>query len=439
MDSFFIDKQIKYFEEYFNNNHTKEEELKIGAEFEHFIIDKETLKSIPYFGQKGVEDTLIKLKEKGWNEVYTDNYLMGLYKKNINITLEPGAQFEVSINPFKDIKKIEDIYMNFLNDIVPILETKNQYIVCMGYQPNTKIEDIQFIPKERYKYMSEYFKDKGKYAHNMMKGTAALQVAIDYRDEVDFKRKFRLSNLLSPILSLMFDNSPIFEEEIYPNNILRTDIWNKCDNDRSKIVTGALDKDFGYSDYAKYILNNPPIIIKKEGEFIFTKEKKTKDIFDVCNISKDEFEHILTMFFPDVRVKGFIEVRMMDSVPFPLNLAGVALVKGIMYSDSNIDELLDVFKDFDDKKISIMKKRIMEYGYNADVEDFNLNNIVNKIYNLAYNSLNEYEKRYLMPLKKLISEKKTPAMNIKENMNYGLYQAIKENILNDIVLEAKNE
>lgn len=439
MENFSIDKQIKYFEDYFKSHHTDEKDFKIGAEFEHFIVYKDTFKAVPYMGQNGVGDTLEKLKEKGWKEAYTDGYLMGLYKKGINITLEPGAQFEVSIDPFKDIKATEDIYLDFLKDIVEILEDKNQYIIAMGYQPNTKIEDITFIPKERYKYMSGYFKDKGIYSHNMMKGTAALQVAIDYSDEEDFKRKFRLANLLSPILSLIFDNSPIFEEEIYPYNILRTDIWNKCDNDRSKVVTGALDKDFSYSDYAKYILNNPPIIIKKNDEFIFTEDKKTKKILNPENISKEEFEHILTMVFPDVRVKGFIEIRMMDAVPLPLSLSGIALIKGIMYSDENIDILLEQFKDFDDEKINLLKKTIMEYGYDSDIEGFDLKDTIDTILKLAYNDLDNEEKDYLKPLQKLVEKRKTPAMVIKEKIDNGLYDSIKENILNDKVLDAKNE
>ncbi|MGO1652762.1 glutamate-cysteine ligase family protein [Senegalia sp. (in: firmicutes)] len=440
MERFSIDKQIRYFEDYFKSHHTDEKDFRIGAEFEHFIIYKDTLKAVAYAGEYGVADTLEKLKEKGWKESFTDGYLMGLFKKDINITLEPGSQFEVSINPFKAIKNIEDIYLDFLSDIVPILEEKNQYITTMGYQPNTKIEEINFIPKERYKYMSEYFKDKGVYAHNMMKATAALQVAIDYSDEEDFKRKFRLANLLSPILSLIFDNSPIFESEVYPFHILRTDIWNKCDNDRSKVVTGALDKDFSYSDYAKYILNNPPIIVKNsKGEFIFTADKKAKDIFDPEISSREEFEHILTMFFPDVRVKGFIEIRMMDSVPLNLSLSGVALIKGTMYSDSNINTLLEIFKDFDDEKTNLLKKRIMEDGYHASMENFNLKDTIDTLIELAYNQLNDQEKEYLKPLQKLVKIRKTPAMLSKEKMKDSLYEAIKENILNDKVLEAKNE
>ena len=32
-------------------------------------------------------------------------------------------------------------------------------------------------------------KPKGKYAHNMMKGTGALQIAIDYKSEEDYRKK----------------------------------------------------------------------------------------------------------------------------------------------------------------------------------------------------------------------------------------------------------
>ncbi|MFR2716562.1 MAG: glutamate-cysteine ligase family protein [Anaerococcus obesiensis] len=82
-------------------------------------------------------------------------------------------------------------YKKIMGEIVPIFDEKNQYLETLGYHPKSKIMDLNIIPKDRYKYMQKYFTEfGGKYALNMMRGTASVQSAIDFSDEKDFKKKF---------------------------------------------------------------------------------------------------------------------------------------------------------------------------------------------------------------------------------------------------------
>lgn len=69
-----------------------------------------------------------------------------------------------------------------------------------GYQVVSKISEIELLPKERYQHMFNYFKNKGRYAHNMMKGTAALHINLDYCNEEDFRKKIRTAYFLSPLV-----------------------------------------------------------------------------------------------------------------------------------------------------------------------------------------------------------------------------------------------
>ncbi len=94
--------------------------------------------------------------------------------------------------------------------------------------------------------MFNYFKDKGVHAHNMMKGTASLQLAFDYSSEEDYIKKFKVANALSPAVYALFDNAYYFEGKPWRRHNLRAHIWENCDKDRSGIVYNAFDKDFGY-------------------------------------------------------------------------------------------------------------------------------------------------------------------------------------------------
>lgn len=140
-------KQVKEIVKYFKGSEKTEEDFKIGIEFEHFIIDKDNLKTISYYGDGGVEETLKELESNGWLGAYEDGYLLGLNKDNKVITLEPGSQLEFSILPQENIGDIEKEYFQFLQEIIPILEKKDQGLIAVGYHPETKIDDIKILPR----------------------------------------------------------------------------------------------------------------------------------------------------------------------------------------------------------------------------------------------------------------------------------------------------
>lgn len=426
-----IKKQIEEIAKYFKNNEKKEENLNIGAEFEHFVVDKNSLKAISYYGKDGIEETLQELLQKGWQGKYEGNYLLGLSRDGTTITLEPGSQIELSIKPHKNIENIESEYIRFINEIDSILSKKNQTLITTGYQPESKIDDIKIIPKNRYKYMYEYFKSKGRYAHNMMKGTASVQVSVDYKSEVDYAKKYKISSALSPVIYAIFDNSPFFEGKLSSKNCLRTNIWSNCDNDRCGIVYSAFDDSFGYDQYAEYILNVPPIFIDDGKNIIFTNKKLFSEIFNPNDYSLDELEHVLTMVFPDVRTKKYIEIRMMDAVPYPFNFAAVALWKGILYNNDNLDKVYKYVKILNVEDINKAKKDIIEKGLNARIKDKTIYEIAIWIIELSKEGLNEKERDYLLPLEKIIESKNTFSQITKNRIDLGKKEALKWCFINN--------
>jgi len=127
----------------------------------------------------------------------------------------PGAQLELSTQHTSTLAEMEQTYKNFVYDLLPWLHDQQQLLIALGYQPYSKIEDIPFIPKQRYVFMSDYLIQKNKYALNMMKGTASTQLTLDYLNEEDYIKKFQVACYLSPLLAILTDNSPIFEGQRY--------------------------------------------------------------------------------------------------------------------------------------------------------------------------------------------------------------------------------
>jgi len=343
----------------------------------------------------------IEILNKGWQGIYENDYLVGLKKDGSTITLEPGCQFELSVKNSGTIKEIEQIYMNFLKNLFPLLEGRDQIMISMGYQPVSKIAEIEFNPKKRYEFMAKYLNDKGEYAHNMMKGTAATQITIDYAHQDDFRKKFQVAYCLTPVIYALFDNSPIFEGKDYQGYALRRKIWSQCDDQRY-VVNNVLKRNFGYADYAEFVLNAPPILIKDGEEYVYTGGKTVKEIYANKELTREEIEHVLTMVFPDIRLKNFIEIRMADALPYPLNLAYVALIKGLFYSQENLDALYEFVMTLQESDVKKAIEDILEEGMNAKLGEGTIRDLAKDLFFMAGNQINPNEAHYLQPLEAVI-------------------------------------
>lgn len=413
---------------YFRQGETKNQS--IGTEFEHLIVRQDNLATIA-FEDNGIEELLFELAKQGWTKVEEGKHLIGLKKNEAEITVEPGGQFEVSIYPREKISEIKKIYTSFLADIKAILAEKEYYILTLGYQPESKISDITWNPKKRYKIMSSYLEKRGDCSHNMMKGTASFQVAFDYKDQTDFNKKVTIFNALSPLLAIISDNSPFFEGEVFKNNALRTYIWDETDPIRTGIIKDALISDFSYRDYAEFILNSAPILIKKDGEYLATNEKKVKDIYQEESFSKEELDHILTMVFPDVRVKDFIEIRMMDAITPDLSFALLAFLKGLIYDQQNLDKLFNYVNRFSADEVINLRKDILLEGLSATIQGESMLEMAQKLILWSKSGLSFEEAEFLKPLEKNLKLGLNPALKIKKEFGES---KDKKSVLNDSIL-----
>ena len=141
-------RQIQMIADVIRSGEKKRDDFKLGVEIEHFVVWEETLKSVSYYGDDGVESTLKELQSNGWSGKYEGEYLLSLEKGDLNITLEPGSQLEVSIGAKKTIIEIESSYLRFLDELLPVLKRKGQLLLSLGYHPVTRIEEIKLLDRK---------------------------------------------------------------------------------------------------------------------------------------------------------------------------------------------------------------------------------------------------------------------------------------------------
>lgn len=388
----------------------------LGVEVEHFVVAKQTHAPITYTGGEagfGVRDVLAHLATWYPEKTFSrEGDLIGLASPKGSITLEPAAQLEISIAPYMQVTDVLCVYNEFRSQVDPFLEQHGCELMALGYHPTAKALSLELIPKQRYRFMNNYFHEIGTHGERMMRASASTQVSVDYRDEADAIRKMRVAQALAPILSAMTQNTPVFEAEPAAP-MARFALWRDVDNDRCGSVPGLFNPGFGFEAYAEWVLQTCPIFVTRaaalspEGpELRAVYGQSAYRAYSDAPMSEADVEHVLSMFWPDVRLKSFVEIRPADSLPAPVVAGYTALVKGLFYSEESLQAIEQAFGVQDDawplndESANKALALIQQGGLQANLYGKTLAEWESFLFGLAGNALPEQEKPYLQALAK---------------------------------------
>lgn len=405
------DENVKAIVNYFKSGiKDKSETGKLGIEIEHVVVGEHS-RAISYSEEHGVRWILEQLSNNYPKKMFGDEGdLLGLAAEGKTITLEPAAQLELSTGPYEYAAELQDDYSAFQHHLVQLAGDSGMRAVAIGYHPTAKADDLELIPKQRYRFMDEHFAQIGPFGRCMMRGSAATQISIDYYSVDDCLRKLRLASAIAPLLALVCDNSPVFEGKPRTHHMVRTEIWQKCDPARCGIVPGALDADFTLETYAEYVLRTPAIFGIGANGRSFATDKTFDELYADAPMTEAQVEHALSLFFNDVRLKTYIEIRPADSMPLPFVMAYAALIKGLFYSSESLDALDGLTTGIDEAAVNQAKEALMADGYDAVVYGKPAAELIDTLFNTAIGSLSRMDGGFMNPLLQLTRMRKTLAM-----------------------------
>ncbi|WP_311491923.1 glutamate-cysteine ligase family protein [uncultured Anaerococcus sp.] len=392
--------KIQKIVDFIKSGEKDEKDFRLGFEIEHFVVNKDTLESQSFYGEDGIGEILEDLTSLGYKKIGESG--MAFSDGNVDISIEPAGQFELALRAKSSVGELFEVYKSHMARLIPIFEKRGLLLVALGYHPKSKIDDIKIIPKARYDFMYKYFeKYGGEFAHNMMKGTSSMQLAVDYKNEEDFKKKYFLASALSPFLYSVFDNSLIFEGEIYIDRNLRQTIWEYTDRDRTGLYDFAFDSDLSYKKYAEKILDTPMIFMPTPDGEAYVGRKTLDELMTEENADQ-MVNHALSIVFPDVRVKQYIEIRMPDNIPYPYNMAAAALIKGIFFDAQTLEKVCGLFQGMTYDEAQKLKNNASRMGIFALYENVEIYQHVLDIIDVIRPVLDENENKYLDELEAML-------------------------------------
>lgn len=328
----FYQKNKQALVEYFQSGCARSgEPRKLGIELEHFLLD-ERGQAVQFLG--GAE-RLLEACARRWTgqRRFSEGHLIGLTCEGFScecaLSLEPGSQFETSIGPSSEIREIAATYDGFMKEARVLAQGLGYRMENEGYHPTARAEEIVILPKERYRIMHGHFEETGKHGVNMMRATASTQVSLGYSSEEEAERLFSWASAVTPALALLSDNAAVYEGAPYQGRLLRAKIWADVDKERCGFAGLPETGEGFFARYAEYILNVPLLLVLDgEGNGVSVGNKTVAEVYCDRVMTEEEINHALSMVFPHVRLRTYVEIRLMDSVPRDFALGLLALVSG---------------------------------------------------------------------------------------------------------------
>ncbi|MBF0414839.1 MAG: glutamate--cysteine ligase [Magnetococcales bacterium] len=330
---------------WFHEGNKPRQEWRVGTEHEKFGFRKKDLTPIPYEGERGIHALLLTMGEKfAWEMVLEAGLPIALVKGAAGITLEPGGQLELSGAPLKTIHETQDEINEHLQQLGAVCRDLDIAFLGIGAQPKWPFAKIPWMPKGRYRVMREYLPQRGRLSLDMMARTATVQANLDYADEADMVRKFRLALAIQPVVTALFANSPFIDGKPNDYRSYRAHIWHHTDPDRCGMLPFVFEDAFGFERYMEYALSVPMLFYYRHGVYHPAGGVPFAEFFagrlpalpGERPTIEDWAMHLSTLF-PDVRLKRYLETRGADAGNSATLCALPALWKGLLYDDDALE------------------------------------------------------------------------------------------------------
>ena len=406
---------------------TADKDWRIGTEHEKFLFHRGSFAPVAYEGDNGIGALLRHLHDRyGWAAITEKGNIIALKDDaGGSITLEPGGQFELSGAPLENLHQTCRETGRHLKIMKEAVAEFNLCMLGVGFQPKWGRDDISFMPKGRYDIMSRYMPKKGNLGLDMMKRSCTVQVNLDYRDEIDMRRKFRTSLALQPVATALFANSPFKDGK--PSGLLstRAQAWTDTDPDRCGVPACVFDPAFGYEQWIDYILDVPMYFLHRGDDYLDVAGLSFHDFMEgklpgyqgqLPTI--DDFADHITTAFPEVRLKGYLEMRGADSGPWNAICALPALWVGLLYDESALGEAEALVSSVSADDVLAARLDVAKNGLRARLGNQDVSYLAKRMVEIAAEGLKrrhvldnngEDEQKFLRPLQDIVASGQTPA------------------------------
>jgi glutamate--cysteine ligase len=313
--------------------------MTIGAELELIPFDVATRRVVPISAGSGKCSLAVVrtvAQRRAWVEASADGdppswSLPG----GGRISFEPGGQIELSSARCETASVLIRDLQCTSQLLGSAFEREGISLEASGVDPYNDISDVSLqLHRSRYERMTRYFDAIGASGSKMMRQTASLQINVQAGARP--YERWALLNALAPYLTAIFANSPAYAGVATGHRSYRAHLWRTLDSTRTGLPVDIDDPSGAYFDFAL-----------RAGAMMYTGDLPYPSFGEWLNTgepTREDWELHLTTLFPEVRPRGYFELRSVDAIPPAYLAAPISFVAGLVYDDAAAHaaaELLD--------------------------------------------------------------------------------------------------
>jgi glutamate--cysteine ligase len=418
------------------------EQWRIGTEHEKFLFHAESLKPVPYAGPRGVRALMQSLIDSfGWLPILEGGNIIALKRPDDEpggtVSLEPGGQFELSGDPLATVHEVGAETQAHLDQCRAVGAPLGIGFLGVGFSPNWTLAETPRMPKQRYQVMTRYMPKVGTRGLDMMYRTCTIQVNLDFADEADMVKKFRVSLALQPVATAIFACSPFTEGR--PNGFLslRSEVWRHTDPHRTGMLPFVFEPGMGFERYTDYALKVPMYFVYRDGRYIDVAGASFGDFLGGRlpqlpgeRPTLEDWSDHLTTLFPEVRMKRFLEMRGADGGRWRRICAVPAFWAGLLYDRAALDAAWGLVQDWSAEERQALRDSVPRTGLATPFRGARVLDVARSALSIAKAGLarrarldgeGSDETRFLEPVEAILREGCSPAeeMLARYTRNWG--------------------
>jgi glutamate--cysteine ligase len=285
----------------------------------------------PKGGDSGTHRTVgVELESFAVPSIHPERLPVVTLPAGSRLTFEPGGQVELSSPPQMAVAAACDTLSTDLTALREAFSPLGVDLVQRGLLPAPPPRQMD---SPRYRAMEAYFDTEWAEAgRTMMCATASVQVNLGLGAGARAGRRWHAANVLGPVLAATFSSSP----NVGGSGSRRLAAWLRLDPSRTAPVPcgdGGGDPRRGWIEYA---LDAQVMLIRTgEDHHAIVDEPLTARAWIERGHALGwptaaDMSYHLTTLFPPVRPRGWLELRMIDSLPDPWWRVPVAVAAALV-------------------------------------------------------------------------------------------------------------
>ncbi|MDR3449075.1 MAG: glutamate-cysteine ligase family protein [Alphaproteobacteria bacterium] len=367
----------------------------IATTGEAFPYRLSTYAPVGYHESKGLRDFLAALCEHEGSPVIEDNFIVGAQLGNAVLTLQSGGRIRIAGSPLPNLHDTAQELGTILTEINRLATPLDIGFAGIGFHPTAGLAEIADVPGARFRLMRDAMSRRHSRGLDILQRSCSAQISLNYTDEADMVRKFRIASMLQPVAAALFAVSPFAESDLSPFQSPRMQARLQVeDADKNPLLPLIFEEGFGFERYTEWAIDQPLLYVERAGQFYDAAGQSFRDFMAgklSCLPGQRPFfadwQRHLENLVAETGLTPNLTLSGADAGPAEMTEALAGYWTGILYDERATNDALELIKDWSYGDLAQFRVDAPRLGFNAEIRGYKASDLAHTTLTFAIQGL----------------------------------------------------